>query len=112
MNVKRRKPLFVKKGDRVRVMAGKHRGAEGKVKAVFPETERVIVENVNMIKKTQRPTQRNPRGGFQEREAPIHVSNVRILDPQTGEPTRVGYKRLASGRKVRVSVKSGAQLDD
>jgi large subunit ribosomal protein L24 len=110
--MKRRKPLPIKKGDRVRVMTGKHRGAEGKIKAVFPEDDRVIVENVNMIKKTLRPTQKNPRGGFQEREAPIHVSKVRILDPQSGEPTRIGYKRLESGRKVRVSVKSGASLDD
>jgi len=77
---------------------------------VYPEANRVIVENVNVIKKTQRPTQDNPRGGFVEREAPIHASNVQLLDPQTGELTRIGYKRDGAS-KLRVSTKSGAELD-
>ncbi len=102
----------VRRGDRVRVMSGPHRGAEGKVLAVLRDKGRVIVEGVNLIQKTQRPTQDNPRGGFVEREAPLHISNVQVLDPQTGEPTRIGVAFLESGRKVRISRKSGAHLDD
>ena len=102
----------IKRGDQVRVIAGKHKGLEGQVMAVMAEDQRVVVENVNVIKRAQRPTQENPRGGFQEQEAPIHVSNVQLLDPQTGDLTRIGYKTLENGDKVRVSVKSGAQLDE
>lgn len=100
----------IKRGDTVRVMAGKHKGLEGKVVAVMPSKGRVVVENINVIKKAQRPTQDNPRGGFSEREAPIHLSSVQVLDPQTGEPTRVGYEFI-EGKKVRVSRKTGARLD-
>lgn len=102
----------IKRGDEVRVIAGKHKGLEGRVMVVMANDNRVVVENVNVTKRAQRPTQENPRGGFQEQEAPIHISNVQLLDPQTGEPTRVGYKTLDNGEKVRVSVKSGAQLDE
>lgn len=102
----------IKYGDKVRVIAGKHKGSEGKVLAVLPEKQRVVVENVNVVKRAQRPTQDNPRGGYSEREAAIHVSNVMVLDPQSGEPCRVGYKFLDSGDKVRVSRASGAQLDE
>jgi len=101
----------LKRGDRVRVMAGKNKGAEGEIIAVIREKNRVVVKGVNIAKKAQRPTQENPRGGFEEREMPIHASNVRVLDPQTGEPTRIGY-RFEEGRKVRVSVKSGAHLGE
>lgn len=104
--------LRLKRGDEVRVMAGKDRGAEGTILAVFPDRNRVVVENVNVAKKTQRPTQENPRGGIREVEMPIHASNVMILDPQTGEPTRMGIKRLDTGEKVRVAKKSGAHLDE
>ena len=99
----------LKRGDRVRVMTGKHKGLEGRVMEVRPAQDRVVVESVNVIRKAQRPTQDNPRGGFKEREAPIHISNVRVLDPKTGEPSRVGY-RTVDGERVRVSVKSGARL--
>lgn len=101
----------LKQGDTVRVIAGKFKGSEGKIKAVFPEKNRVIVDNVNIIKKAQRPTQDNPRGGFTEREAPIHISNVQLLDPRSGELTRVRFQ-LKNGHKSRVSVKSGAVLDE
>ena len=100
----------LKRGDRVRVTSGKHKGLEGRILEVMPVKNRVVVENINVIRKAQRPTQDNPRGGFSEREAPIHVSNVRILDPKTGEPSRVGT-RVVDGERVRVSVKSGARLD-
>ncbi len=103
--------LHLRRGDTVRVIAGKFKGSEGKIMAVFPEKSRVVVDNVNVIKKAQRPTQDNPRGGFVEREAPIHISNVQLLDPRTGELTRVRY-RVENGHKSRVSVKSGAALDE
>ena len=103
--------IKLKRGDQVRVMAGKDKGAEGEIVAVMPEKNRVVVKDVNVATKTQRPTQENPRGGFSEREMPIHASNVRILDPETGEPTRISYK-MENGEKVRVSAKSGARLDE
>lgn len=102
--------MRLKRGDQVRVISGRFKGSEGKIMVVYPEVNRVIVENVNVIKKTQRPTQDNPRGGFVEREAPIHASNVQLLDPQTGDLTRIGYK-MDGPNKLRVSVKSGAELD-
>lgn len=104
--------IRLKSGDLVRVIAGSHKGEEGKVVAVLRDSNRVVVENVNVIRKTQRPTQDNPRGGYAEREAPIHASNVQLLDPQTGEPTRIGTKINDAGRKVRISTKSGVTLDD
>ena len=104
--------LRIKRDDRVRVISGKNRGKEGKVLAVFPKENRVLVENVNVIRKAQRPTQENPRGGYREMEMPIHASNVMIIDPKSGEPTRVGVKFLDDGRKVRVTRKSGTQLDE
>ncbi|MCA9839368.1 MAG: 50S ribosomal protein L24 [Trueperaceae bacterium] len=103
--------MRLKKGDLVKVVSGSHKGSEGKILAVYPETHRVIVENVNVIKKAQRPTQDNPRGGFVEREAAIHASNVQILDPQTNQPSRIAYK-IEGSSKIRVSAKSGAQLDN
>ena len=105
--------LRLKRGDQVRVISGKFRGSEGKIMAVLPEANRVVIENVNIIKKAQRPTQDNPRGGFSEREAAIHASNVQLLDPQTGELSRIGYRRdPESGRKLRVSTKSGSVLEE
>lgn len=104
--------LRLKKGDSVRVMSGKHRGAEGEVLQVNHATQRVLIKNVNVIKKAQRPTQQNPRGGFKEQEAPVHVSNVRLLDPSTGKPTRIGVTVNDEGRKVRVARASGTVLDE
>ena len=104
--------LRLKKGDQVRVVSGKHRGAEGELLRVDHAKQRVFVKNVNVIKKAQKPTQENPRGGFKEQEAPIHASNGQLLDPDTGKPTRIGSKVLEDGRKVRVSVKTGAVLDE
>ncbi len=106
-----RPKIKLRKGDRVRVIAGKFKGSEGKIVAVLPEGNRVVVENVNVIRKAQRPTQQNPRGGFSEREAGIHLSNVQLLDPQTGDLSRIGSK-LEEGRKVRVSRKSGLVLGE
>ncbi len=102
----------IKKGDNVRVIAGKHKGSEGEVIAVFRETGRVLVKNVNIIKKAQRPTQENPRGGFVEQESTIHLSNVQLLDPKSGKPTRIGYRFEDDGTKVRYAVGSGTKLDE
>ncbi|MGQ7109341.1 50S ribosomal protein L24, partial [Escherichia sp. TWPC-MK] len=76
----------------------------------FPKQNRVIVEGVNIVKKHSKPSQLNPQGGIITKEAPIHVSNVMILDPKTGEPTRVGFK-VEDGKKVRIAKKSGELLD-
>jgi large subunit ribosomal protein L24 len=103
--------LHVRKGDEVQVIAGKDKGKKGRVLAAFPKKERVIVEGVNIIKKHQRPNPAHPQGGIIEKEAPIHVSNVMLLDPKTGEPTRIGYKILEDGTKVRYAKKSGEIID-
>lgn len=107
-----RRRLRLRRGDQVRVTAGKHKGLEGAILRVEHDRQRVLVENVNVVKKAQRPTQENPRGGFREQESPIHASNVQLLDPQSGEPTRIRTLVKDDGRKVRVSTKSGAELDE
>jgi large subunit ribosomal protein L24 len=101
----------VRQGDTVVVVAGKERGKRGKVLRVFPDKGRVVVEHVNLIKKHQRPTQKLRQGGIIEREGPIHVSNVMVVDPRGDRPTRVGVRVLADGRKVRVARRSGELID-
>ena len=101
----------IRKGDKVVVIAGKSKGAEGQVLRVLPAKSRVLVAGVNVVTKHVKPTRQNQRGGIEKREAPIHISNVMIADPQTGEPTRVRIQTLEGGRKVRVAVKSGEQID-
>ncbi|MCL2450541.1 MAG: 50S ribosomal protein L24 [Polyangiaceae bacterium] len=98
------------KGDTVVVIAGREKGKKGKVKRVLREEDRVLVEGLNLVKRHQRPTPRNPSGGIIEREAPIHASNVMPVDPKTGEPTRVRVQVLEGGKKVRIAVKSGEEL--
>lgn len=102
--------MFVKKGDKVKIITGKDKGKEGVVLTAFPKKDRVIVEGVNMVKKHQKPSATVPQGGIVEQEASIHVSNVMVVDPSTNEPTRVGYK-VVDGKKVRVSKKTGEVLD-
>ncbi|MED2748711.1 50S ribosomal protein L24, partial [Brevibacillus porteri] len=89
---------------------GKDKGKQGVVLTAYPKKDRVIVEGVNIVKKHSKPSQLNPQGGIITKEAPIHVSNVMILDPKTGEPTRVGFK-VEDGKKVRIAKKSGELLD-
>lgn len=103
--------IRLKRGDRVRVIAGKDNGVEGEVIAVLPDRQRVVVRDVNVAIKAQRPTQENQQGGFDHREMPIHVSNVQIIDPETGDPSRIAV-REENGIKRRISVKSGALLDE
>lgn len=109
------KKLHVKKGDRVRVISGNHRGSEGKVLRVYPERERVIVEGVNLRIRHTRPNQTHPQGGRIEREMAIHASNVMPLDTD-GNPTRVGRKRIEDpetgrGRWIRFAKTTGQELD-
>ena len=102
--------LSIRTGDKVHVLAGKDKGKEAKVLAVFPTRERVIVERVNMMKKATRPTQKNPKGGILEIEAPMHVSNVAIVCPKCSQATRIGRKR-EDGNRVRVCKKCGNDID-
>ncbi len=99
--------MHVKKGDKVRVIAGKDKGKEGEVLRVIPSTQRVVVEKVNLIKKAQRPTQANPQGGIATMEGPIHVSNVMLICPACKEATRVSRVKDEQGKKVRVCKKCG-----
>jgi len=100
------KKFKIKTGDQVVVLAGKDKGAKGKVIKIIKDKDRVIVEGVNMIKKHVKPSTENPQGGIVEKEAPLHISNLAVVDPKTGEATRVGYE-IKDGKKVRVSKKSG-----
>ena len=102
--------MFVKKGDKVKVITGKDKNKEGVVLAAFPKKDKVVVEGINVVKKHQKPSQTAPQGGIVEMEAPIHVSNVMVVDPSNDEATRVGYKEV-DGKKVRVSKKTGEVLD-
>ncbi len=102
--------LKIKKGDRVVVLAGRDKGKTGEVLRVMPQDRRVLVQGVQTMKRHQRPTQTTP-GGINEFEAPLHVSNVALVDPKTSEATRVGYKRLDDGRKVRFAKRSGEIVD-
>ncbi|MBN1326749.1 MAG: 50S ribosomal protein L24 [Candidatus Cloacimonetes bacterium] len=101
--------MRVKKGDTVVVISGKYRGVKGKVLKAFPQTERVIVEKVNFVKKHTRPTQQNPQGGIIEKESPIHVSNVKIFNEKLGDVTRAVFKDIGDTRK-RVCKKSGDEI--
>lgn len=103
--------LHVKKEDTVMVISGKDKGKKGRVIAAYPRENRVLVEGVNMVKKHQKPNQSNPQGGIIEQEAPIHVSNVMHIDPKSSKVTRIGYKTLDNGKKVRVAKRSGEVID-
>lgn len=100
----------IKKGDRVVVLAGKDKGRRGDVIRVFPERARAIVQGVNMVRRHQRQTAQQ-EGGIIAKEAPIHMSNLAIEDPKDGKPTRVGFKFLKDGRKVRYAKRSGETID-
>lgn len=110
----RQKKLHVKKGDEVKIIAGNEKGKEGRVLVVYPAKERVLVEGVNMRVHHDKPTQENPQGGRIEREVSVHISNVMVIDPSTGEPTRIGRKRIEEdngGRWVRYAKSSGEIID-
>ena len=102
--------LHIKKGDPVYVNAGENKGATGKVLKVLVEKQRAIVEGINMVSKSQKPSAKNPQGGIVKQEAPIHISNLNVLDPKTGKPTRIGRKLNADGKRVRYAKKSGEEI--
>jgi large subunit ribosomal protein L24 len=104
--------LKVKKNDTVEVISGKDRGKRGRVIEVLPKKGRVRVEGVNKVKRHTKPNpQRNVKGGIVEREDPIHVSNVALIDPKSDKPTRVGSLELANGTRIRIARASGMALD-
>ena len=104
------KSLSIRKGDRVHVIAGKDKGKEGKVLRSMPERERIVVENVHMLKKHTRPSQKNPQGGIIEMEGTIHVSNVMLVCPSCSQPTRISRRR-EDGVRVRVCKACGKDID-
>ena len=101
--------LKIKTGDIVRVIAGDHKGAEGKVLRVYREKNKAIVEGVNMVSKHTKPSAKSPQGGIVKKEAPIHISNISLIDPKSKQTTRVGMK-VEGDKKVRVSKKSNQVL--
>ncbi len=102
--------MKIKKGDTVIVNTGKDKGKKGEVLKILTAKSRVIVQGVNVVKKHQRPTQTSG-GGIEEKELSIHISNVSLADPKTNKPTRVGYKTLKNGSKVRFAKASGETID-
>ncbi|HZY22192.1 MAG TPA: 50S ribosomal protein L24 [Beijerinckiaceae bacterium] len=100
----------IKKGDKVVVTTGRDKGRTGEVVQVMPKEERALVRGVNMVKRHQRQTM-NQEGGIISKEAPVHLSNLAYADPKDGKPTRVGFKVLDDGRKVRFAKRSGEQID-
>jgi large subunit ribosomal protein L24 len=101
----------IKKGDKVVILSGKDKGKHGEVTKAFPKDSKVIVGGINMMTRHKKPSQQDPQGGLERVEAPLHVSKVAIEDPKTGKPTRVGFKVLEDGRKVRVAKRSGELIN-
>lgn len=102
--------MKIKKGDKVKVITGSYKGTVAEVTKVFPKTDKVLVEGVNIVKKHLKPTQANPDGGIVEKEAPIHVSNVALYDAKAKQAGKVRIELDKDGKKVRVFKKSGAQV--
>jgi len=101
----------IRKGDRVQILSGRDKGRQGEVIRVMPTEDRALVQGVNLVKRHQKATGVGNRGGINEKEAPIHLSNLSLIDPKSGKPTRVGFKVLEDGKKVRVARASGEVLD-
>ena len=104
------KKLHIKKGDTVFVNSGEYKGQKGRVLDVNRSTNRAIVEGINMISKHTKPNAQNPDGGIVKKEAPVHISNLMLMDPSSGEPTRIGRKLNDKGKLVRYSKKSGEEI--
>ena len=102
--------LHIKKGDTVYVNTGKDKGKTGKVIKVFVEEQRAIEEGLNIVSKNQKPNAKNPQGGIIKMEAPIHISNLNVVDPKTGKPTRIGRRLNEEGKLVRYAKKSGEEI--
>lgn len=101
----------IKKGDSVVVRSGKDKGRTGTVLAVLPKEGKILVSGVNVAARHRKPSQTNPQGGIDRREAPMAISKVGLADPKTGKPTRVRFETSKDGKKVRVAVKSGEKID-
>lgn len=101
--------MHIKKGDNVYVLAGEDRGKTGRVLSVLPDKGRAIVEGVNMVTKATKPSAQNPQGGLVKKEASIHLSNLNLVDPKTGKPTRIAIRR-ENGKKIRISKKSNQEI--
>lgn len=102
--------IHIKKGDNVYVLAGEDRGKTGRVLSVLRTKGRAIVEGVNFVTKATKPSAKNPQGGLVKMEAPINLSNIALVDPKSGKPTRVGYRKDDNGKTVRYSKKSGQEI--
>ena len=102
--------LHIKKNDTVVVLAGEDKGKTGKVLKVLVEKNRALVEGVNMVSKSTKPSAKNPQGGIVKQEAPIHISTLSLVDPKSGKATRVGIKVTEDGKKVRIAKKSGEEI--
>ena len=103
------KKLHIKKGDTVYVNAGNDKGKTGQVLEVLKDKDRAIVEGINMVSKHTKPNAKQPQGGIIKKEAPIHISNLNLIDPKSGKPTRVGFK-VEGDKKVRIAKKSGEEI--
>lgn len=101
--------IKIRKGDTVYVRSGEDRGRTGRVLRVIRDKQRAVVEGINIVSKSTKPSAKHPQGGIIKMEAPIHISNLSLIDPKTGKPTRVGIKR-ENGVKVRYSKKSGEEI--
>jgi large subunit ribosomal protein L24 len=105
------KKMHIKKGDKVIVISGEYKGQEGRVLEVIRDKDRALVEGVNMVSKHTKPNAASPQGGILKKEAPIHVSNIMLVDPTTGKPTRIGRKvDEKTGKLVRYAKKSGEEI--
>lgn len=102
--------LHIKKGDTVYVNAGEDKGKTGRVLSVLVKDSRAVVEGINIVSKHTKPSAKNPQGGIIKVEAPIHISNLNVVDPKTGKPTRIGRKQNEEGKLVRYSKKSGEEI--
>lgn len=100
----------IRRGDRVTVISGRNKGRTGEVLRILTKQERAVVQGVNMVKRHRRPSAAGP-GGIDEIEAPIHISNLALIDPRTSRPTRVGYRFMEDGRKMRFAKRSGEIID-
>ncbi len=103
--------MKIRKGDKVRVLAGKDRGKEGNVSRAMPAENKVIVDGVNMAKRHQKPTNATMQGGIIDKAMPVEASNVAVLSPSDGRPTRIGYRYNDAGDKVRICKRTGVDLD-
>ena len=102
--------LHIKKGDTVYVLSGEDKGKQGRVLSVQVTKQRAIVEGVNIVTKSTKPSAKHPQGGLVKMEAPVHISNLSLLDPKSGKPTRVGFRKDDKGVTVRYSKKSGEEI--